>query len=556
MSSDVALFLVLHLCLLLAFTSAAVKMFEPEEYTSNVARSEFGTTKWPSWANLDDYAGCEGVDGRVFGNWGDSFIKLIEGSLVSEGFFDCVRESSRPYALPLMYLYFCLTTLLGLNLLIAMMAKSFDTIYESATSQYLFLFSQTTLELLEAPPTPPPFYIFSLPYDLFFIGFPAVARQICVAQVDGKGQPELPAFHANDVRSLHHRDALAKQITDYIVEYQDDVAPEGRFRTALNKKMTERHHKQLDESARRSSEVHDDIQKVHRRMDCMCSELQRVVEEVQRMALLMQQQAMSTNVKEGVQENLLTRIVKADKDAIMGCRDDEGTACVEGSSQADVVAENAPHVSDEDDGVSGAASQNKALNKVGMSSEARHDSDGEADDLLTTSAGRSISDAEGSASNPSSGISSVEAADSEADVRAIWPASARAAAACSTNATNYESSSLQGICVAPAASPAAEPGMAPVVATATSAATTSEAAAAPDVTIAATMASSAASEDRASTSPPAATVVATWQPRMPASTCLTDVPDFAFQAYEARTQQRSGPPAVLSNSPPSQVVWL
>lgn len=292
MAGDVVLFLVLHLCVLVCFTSASVKMFEPDTPVTHIDRDQFGTTEWPEWADPSDYAGCEGVDGRVFSTWGDSFFTLVEGSLVSDGFFDCVRESSRPYALPLMYLYFCLTTLLALNLLIAMMAKTFDNIYESSTSQYLFLFAQTTLELIEAPPTPPPFYFFSIPGDVIANGVPWLMEKIrtsCDGIPDEKPDAEMPAFFPEDSRFVQYRDTLAKQVNDYIIEYQDDVAPEGRFRTALNKTMTERHHKQMTDNARRSEQVHEEIAKVHNRMDEMRDDFRRVVDEI-KIALLVRLQ--------------------------------------------------------------------------------------------------------------------------------------------------------------------------------------------------------------------------------------------------------------------------
>jgi len=54
-----------------------------------------------------------------------------------------------------------------LNMLIAMMAKTFDNISEAAMTNYLFLFTQRTLALRKEPPTPGPLYALGLPSEAF-----------------------------------------------------------------------------------------------------------------------------------------------------------------------------------------------------------------------------------------------------------------------------------------------------------------------------------------------------------------------------------------------------
>ena len=92
-----------------------------------------------------------------FSTWSRAFVLLFIGSFTAEGFFECVANSSKPVeGTLLMLLYFCLISILLLNMLIAMMAKSFDNVREAAAMNYVFLFSQTTHTISEQPPAPPP----------------------------------------------------------------------------------------------------------------------------------------------------------------------------------------------------------------------------------------------------------------------------------------------------------------------------------------------------------------------------------------------------------------
>ena len=77
-----------------------------------------------------------------------------------------MRESSRPYALPLMYLYFCLTTLLGLNLLIAMMAETFTKVSTQSFQNHAFSFGKVVVKQCCTTSSVPPLNLFGIPYYL------------------------------------------------------------------------------------------------------------------------------------------------------------------------------------------------------------------------------------------------------------------------------------------------------------------------------------------------------------------------------------------------------
>jgi hypothetical protein len=67
--------------------------------------------------------------------------------------------------LVLMYSFFLLTAILLLNMLIAMMSQSYEETLETANANYHLRFAQTVLEYKALPPTPPPLYALSLPFE-------------------------------------------------------------------------------------------------------------------------------------------------------------------------------------------------------------------------------------------------------------------------------------------------------------------------------------------------------------------------------------------------------
>ena len=72
-----------------------------------------------------------------------AIVLLFEGSLLGEGYLDCVHKSkhSTP-ALFLMYSFIIITIVLLLNMLIAMMGKTFDNVWESALEESGYQFAR------------------------------------------------------------------------------------------------------------------------------------------------------------------------------------------------------------------------------------------------------------------------------------------------------------------------------------------------------------------------------------------------------------------------------
>jgi len=96
-----------------------------------------------------------------------AIILLFEGSLLGEGYLDCVHKSkhSTP-ALFLMYSFIIITILLLLNMLIALMGKTFDTVWESAMEESGYQFARRVYNWFEQQDMPPPFNILSWPSHL------------------------------------------------------------------------------------------------------------------------------------------------------------------------------------------------------------------------------------------------------------------------------------------------------------------------------------------------------------------------------------------------------
>lgn len=237
MVKDLVRFLFLEAVLLLAYTSATYKLFE----------SPSSTSSQPSDVSLlwDGEPSCD----AEFADFGRTLTLLWEGTLKSEGYFRCVQESSHPEALFLMYSYVILTVVLMLNMLIAMMGKSFDVIWESAAATYLAGFAQNALTYAALPAAPLPFSVLSLPYQLYVALASGVARRANPAQwklLDS----------ATPVKS--EAEVLLQVMCDYVMEHEDDVAEEERWRTKMYKAFTDRFHR----LEARLSKIHKEKQQV------------------------------------------------------------------------------------------------------------------------------------------------------------------------------------------------------------------------------------------------------------------------------------------------------
>lgn len=149
---DVALWLVLLAWPLVAFTSSFNVLY----------REPYGFSTDP------DLCSGEFLDPDLdFQEWRSTLSELIEMLLDGTGNYECMRKSSKGmYAWLLMVIYMLFTLVMMMNLLIALMAKTFDNIYEYQELYYLFLSARSTSLWQRYPAVPPPFNLLGMPYAL------------------------------------------------------------------------------------------------------------------------------------------------------------------------------------------------------------------------------------------------------------------------------------------------------------------------------------------------------------------------------------------------------
>ena len=182
------------------------------------------------------------------------------------------------------------------------MAKTFDNISEAAATNYLFLFAQRTLALQNEPPTPPPLNALGLPCKgiLLLWGLlckkdktpapnkttPGAAAETLRASADeastsspsssrsvdqGTRGEETPRIEDYEETFTIKIAPLAREITEYILDHQDDAAQEDRWRTtmkrAMGKSFREQHKEVQAIKAALMHKVETEIQLMQLRFD-------------------------------------------------------------------------------------------------------------------------------------------------------------------------------------------------------------------------------------------------------------------------------------------------
>ena len=135
------------------------------------------------------------------------------------------------------------------------MAKTFDNISDTSTTNYLFLFAQRTLALQNEAPTPPPLNVVGLPCEAMrllwdwlhlllrvhgLITPPSSSSGTAleleeVAMKKEALDKERSAF--NSKKAAKKIAPLAKKIREYILDHEDKSAQEDRWRTTMQRDM-------------------------------------------------------------------------------------------------------------------------------------------------------------------------------------------------------------------------------------------------------------------------------------------------------------------------------
>jgi len=178
MMEDVLSYLVILALFPVAFAASLSKLLEPPSSTRDDSLEWLPTNIAPLF---DD---CSGH----FESFPNALIFLSEQAITGENFFACARNSKYPIVVWLIaFFYITFAGLLLLNMLIAMMAQSFDQGSNDKVMNYIFLRSQMVHSTAKQPMAPPPFYLLTLPYEcilrpsIAFLGEVARSGQVAKA---------------------------------------------------------------------------------------------------------------------------------------------------------------------------------------------------------------------------------------------------------------------------------------------------------------------------------------------------------------------------------------
>jgi ankyrin repeat protein len=223
MVRDVTIWLVLYAVVLLGFAAGLIALFSGPPPSGFV------------YAPADD---CIAPDEELSTFW-SALLLLWEGGLTGEAYFECVRQSSSPIAAPiLMYLFQIFVGLLMVNMLIAMMAKTFDNVAEAQEVNYMFLFAQTAAEWRKQPRAPPSIGLLSMPWQLSML---LIGLCPCTQSIKERLMVEDPdkTFELDsEWKASQTLKELGENVTEFVSGHADDVPAEDRWRTLFARKLT------------------------------------------------------------------------------------------------------------------------------------------------------------------------------------------------------------------------------------------------------------------------------------------------------------------------------
>ena len=176
---------------------------------------------------------------------------------------------------------------LAMNMLIAMMAKSFDNVWTKHLTHVRMVFAQSTLAWQSQAPTPPPISMLSVPYQLWIFAAWVLAK--CAESVDGHGHVKLRDENEKGGAETLKRvlrtssEARVSSVHEYVERYvatrgQDassmdsfdqgiDTTGQSEFRVEVRTKLLELD-KKIDSLAQRFSEeqssVVESVEKQHK----------------------------------------------------------------------------------------------------------------------------------------------------------------------------------------------------------------------------------------------------------------------------------------------------
>ena len=263
MVGDVAKWLILVTAILLAYASSftallrGIPAFDPaiEGGTCAELHARF------SCDAVDELAKCAEAIGKL-GRFGGSLRLLFEESLNGDHFFDCQElVPNGTLLLVLAYSEMVVVVILMVNMLIALMAKTFDNVWEALGVNSQYLFAQLVLSWNSQVAVPPPLLLLTIPYELLELLRTLGYCVTCRGASDGYRRLDRSshAVHlGSDAKSFeaiqntlqgvnswqywkarHKEEDLADSAAVWIENREDDNVQEDRWRTKMMQRQAQ-----------------------------------------------------------------------------------------------------------------------------------------------------------------------------------------------------------------------------------------------------------------------------------------------------------------------------
>jgi len=155
------------------------------------------------WASSSDPEHCEHLDDpdQYFENMGNVLLWTYEKIAGGGINYHCMAESSAGVVAFIMIIFFQLVQIIMLiNTLIAMMAKTFDSISENTQTYFLYIKALQIYTWRQYPSVPPPLNMLSLPYNLLILPLQTAVLALC-----GRGCRRSTPAHANSSKQKMER---------------------------------------------------------------------------------------------------------------------------------------------------------------------------------------------------------------------------------------------------------------------------------------------------------------------------------------------------------------
>ena len=274
MVRDVLHWLVLLLLLLLSFSTALYALFAGNDAALGAQPDFYAQPE----ADCDlDYA---------FSRLDRTFLLLMQGALNGDAYLECARASSHPRAAVMLLATFQISTsLLLVNMLIAMMAKTFDNVWEAQEVNYMYLFACTVAEWQLQPLVPPPLNLLSLPYDAYMALRRRVRRGSNASPEASSGdaahivEPWGSSLCLKMLRAQHGAESLAEEVANSMEAHEDDIAHEERWRSKLAQKLGDRFRQQEERMRVFELSVGEGVGALSRRLEHQQEMLKLLLEE-------------------------------------------------------------------------------------------------------------------------------------------------------------------------------------------------------------------------------------------------------------------------------------